>query len=71
MAGITSSPVWQDLQLGAGELGSCEGVQVKGRRGRAMLRAASGFIGLSIAAVDGEMGGIKDLYFDDLTWTIR
>lgn len=36
-----------------------------------MLRAASGLKGLSIAAVDGDMGSIKDLYFDDLTWTIR
>jgi hypothetical protein len=36
-----------------------------------MLRAASGFTGLSIAAADGDIGSVKDLYFDDLTWTIR
>ncbi len=36
-----------------------------------MLRAASGFKGLSIAASDGDIGSVKDLYFDDLSWTIR
>ena len=36
-----------------------------------MLRATSGFKGLSIAAADGQIGSVKDLYFDDLTWTIR
>ena len=36
-----------------------------------MLRAASGLNGLSIAAADGDIGGIKDLYFDDLSWTVR
>ena len=36
-----------------------------------MLRAASELNGLSIAAVDGDIGSIEDLYFDDLTWTVR
>jgi hypothetical protein len=36
-----------------------------------MLRAAGDFKGLSIAAGDGDIGSVKDLYFDDLTWTIR
>ncbi|MGH7367447.1 MAG: PRC-barrel domain-containing protein [Candidatus Rokuibacteriota bacterium] len=36
-----------------------------------MLRAASGFKGLSIEAVDGDIGSVTDLYFDDLTWTVR
>ena len=36
-----------------------------------MLRAAGAFKGLSIAATDGDIGSVKDLYFDDLTWTIR
>lgn len=36
-----------------------------------MLKPASGFKGLSIAASDGDIGSIKDLYFDDLSWTIR
>lgn len=36
-----------------------------------MLRAASEVNGLSIAAVDGDIGSVKDLYFDDLTWTVR
>lgn len=36
-----------------------------------MLRPASAFKGLSIAAIDGDIGSIRDLYFDDLTWTVR
>jgi hypothetical protein len=36
-----------------------------------MLSPASGFNGLSIAAIDGDIGSIRDLYFDDTTWTIR
>src|SRR5438876_3455863 len=36
-----------------------------------MLKPASGFKGLTIAAVDGDLGSVKDLYFDDLTWTVR
>jgi hypothetical protein len=36
-----------------------------------MLRAAGDFKGLSIAAADGDIGSVSDLYFDDLTWTIR
>ena len=36
-----------------------------------MLNPASGFRGLSISAIDGDIGSIRDLYFDDITWTIR
>ena len=36
-----------------------------------MLSAASGLNGLSIAAVDGDIGSIRDLYFDDIRWTVR
>ena len=36
-----------------------------------MLSPASGFRGRSIAAIDGDIGSIRDLYFDDITWTIR
>jgi len=36
-----------------------------------MLRAAGDFKGLPVAAVDGDIGSVRDLYFDDLTWTIR
>ena len=36
-----------------------------------MLSPASGFNGFSIAAIDGDIGSIRDLYFDDITWTIR
>jgi hypothetical protein len=36
-----------------------------------MLRAAGNFKGLSIAAADGDIESIRDLHFDDLTWTIQ
>lgn len=36
-----------------------------------MLKPASGFKGLTIAAVDGDLGSVADLYFDDLSWTVR
>jgi hypothetical protein len=36
-----------------------------------MLKPASGFKGLTIAATDGDIGSGNDLYFDDLSWTIR
>lgn len=36
-----------------------------------MLTAASKMKGLAIAAADGNIGSLHDLYFDDLTWTVR
>ncbi|HEV3349502.1 MAG TPA: PRC-barrel domain-containing protein, partial [Methylomirabilota bacterium] len=36
-----------------------------------MLKPASGFKGLTIAALDGDLGSVADLYFDDLSWTVR
>ncbi|HKW93831.1 MAG TPA: PRC-barrel domain-containing protein [Methylomirabilota bacterium] len=36
-----------------------------------MLTPARKIIGLSIAATDGLIGTVKDLYFDDLSWTVR
>ena len=36
-----------------------------------MLKPAGGFKGLTIAATDGDIGSVNDLYFDDLSWTIR
>jgi sporulation protein YlmC with PRC-barrel domain len=36
-----------------------------------MLRTASHLKGASIAATDGEIGSVQDLYFDDSTWTVR
>jgi hypothetical protein len=36
-----------------------------------MLTAASGLNGRSIAAADGDIGSVADLYFDDLSWTVR
>ena len=36
-----------------------------------MLRTISGLRGTIIAATDGEIGSVQDLYFDDLRWTVR
>ncbi|MFZ2653768.1 MAG: PRC-barrel domain-containing protein [Victivallales bacterium] len=36
-----------------------------------MQQVASGMIGFTINGVDGELGKLKDFYFDDATWTVR
>jgi hypothetical protein len=36
-----------------------------------MLRTAGELKGVTIEAVDGDIGGVQDLYFDDRTWTVR
>ena len=36
-----------------------------------MVNSLHELIGLSIAATDGELGTIDDIYFDDAQWTIR
>jgi hypothetical protein len=36
-----------------------------------MLRSASSLKGASIGATDGNIGSLDDLYFDDLSWTVR
>ncbi len=36
-----------------------------------MLRSIKSLIGFTIGATDGEIGKVKDFYFDDETWTIR
>jgi uncharacterized protein YrrD len=36
-----------------------------------MLKTASSLKGTAIAATDGDIGSVQDLYFDDRTWTIR
>lgn len=36
-----------------------------------MKRNINNLIGSHIAAIDGEIGKVKDFYFDDETWTIR
>lgn len=36
-----------------------------------MLHSANGLRGFAIAATDGELGSIKDVYFDDAEWVIR
>lgn len=36
-----------------------------------MKRNIKSLIGFSIGATDGEIGKVKEFYFDDLTWTIR
>src|SRR5438309_4141564 len=36
-----------------------------------MLRTAGDLKGVTIEAMDGDIGSVQDLYFDDLTWTVR
>jgi hypothetical protein len=42
------------------------------QKGRAtMLRTARDLKGTSIAATDGDIGSVQDLYFDGRSWTVR
>jgi hypothetical protein len=36
-----------------------------------MLRETTDIFGYSLAARDGEIGRVKDIYFDDQEWAIR
>ncbi|MEO8764286.1 MAG: PRC-barrel domain-containing protein [Ginsengibacter sp.] len=36
-----------------------------------MKRGINSLIGYAIGATDGEIGKVKEFYFDDLTWTVR
>jgi uncharacterized protein YrrD len=36
-----------------------------------MKRSVNSLIGYTIGAIDGEIGKVKEFYFDDVTWTIR
>ena len=36
-----------------------------------MKRSINSLIGYAIGATDGEIGKVKEFYFDDLTWTVR
>ncbi|MDO8301322.1 PRC-barrel domain-containing protein [Lacisediminimonas sp.] len=36
-----------------------------------MLRSLKALDGFKIAATDGELGRVKDIYFDDQNWTVR
>jgi uncharacterized protein YrrD len=36
-----------------------------------MLRTAGDLKGVTIEAMDGDIGSVQDLYFDDQTWTVR
>lgn len=36
-----------------------------------MVKTAKNLKGTSIAATDGDIGSVQDLYFDDRSWTIR
>jgi hypothetical protein len=36
-----------------------------------MLRLAKNLSGFTLGAIDGEIGKVKEFYFDDRTWTIR
>ena len=36
-----------------------------------MLRSMNGLLGFTIAATDGDIGGVEAFYFDDTSFTIR
>src|SRR5438445_11230840 len=36
-----------------------------------MLRRAGDLKGVTIEVMDGDIGSVQDLYFDDRTWTVR
>ena len=36
-----------------------------------MLKTVSELKGLTMAAADGDVGSVQDLYFDDVSWTVR
>lgn len=36
-----------------------------------MKRNIKSLIGFSMGATNGEIGKVKEFYFDDLTWTVR
>jgi uncharacterized protein YrrD len=36
-----------------------------------MLHSLHRLLGFSIGATDGEIGHVKDFYYDDKTWTVR
>ncbi len=36
-----------------------------------MIRRVDNLIGFTIGGTDGDIGNVKDFYFDDKTWTIR
>lgn len=39
--------------------------------GEAALRSAKSFAGYTLLATDGEIGKVRDMYFDDDAWTVR
>jgi hypothetical protein len=36
-----------------------------------MLRAISTLKGLTVSAIDGDIGSVYDMHFDGLQWTVR
>jgi uncharacterized protein YrrD len=36
-----------------------------------MLHSLKALDGFTISAIDGQLGNVKDIYFDDQKWTIR
>src|SRR5262249_12390058 len=36
-----------------------------------MMRTISSLKGQGVAATDGDIGSVQDIYFDDMTWTVR
>jgi hypothetical protein len=45
--------------------------QAAAERGDAHLRSATEVTGYAISAVDGDLGHVEDLLFDDVSWTVR
>ena len=41
------------------------------KKGRFMLRSIKQLYGDKLGASDGEIGQVKDFYFDDQSWTVR
>src|ERR1035441_8844884 len=41
------------------------------KQGQFMLQNIKGFYGNTLAASDGDIGCVKDFYFDDKTWVVR
>lgn len=50
---------------------SCNVTMYKKKGGGVMYQVVSRMIGFKVKGTDGNLGTVKELYFDDVTWTIR
>src|SRR5215470_4258801 len=67
-----SSPRASRIAAFAAARAPCTGnAWIRSKEECVMLTPARKIFGLSIAATDGQIGTVKDLYFDDLSWTVR